>query len=256
MITSDTGLCEIKHIEAPVDLFRLAASVQVRTLPEISNVPFCFVPGIRFETGGPDNTDMLRGEEAEVFGALDSEDDGKQLFIHFGSHNKIIYVENGSITQAATTLSGELLWAVCNHTILKSSVPRPGTIGWKMDVASVQQGFRTAEQYGLSRALFCARVHQKMHGITQQQILSQVLGALTYADWQMFRHLFELEYKKVTLYGRQVFADAFLFCLPLMGIPLSLGQNLRVIRYEESGSLSVRGLLKIRQLHGASVSNG
>lgn len=31
MITSDTGLCEIKHIEAPVDLFRLAASVQVRT---------------------------------------------------------------------------------------------------------------------------------------------------------------------------------------------------------------------------------
>ena len=41
-----------------------------------------------------------------------------------------------------------------------------------------------------------------------------------------------------------------------MGIPLSLGQNLRVIRYEESGSLSVRGLLKIRQLHGASVSNG
>lgn len=256
MITSDTGLCEIKHIEAPVDLFRLAASVQVRTLPEISNVPFCFVPGIRFETGGPDNTDMLRGEEAEVFGALDSEDDGKQLFIHFGSHNKIIYVENGSITQAATTLSGELLWAVCNHTILKSSVPRPGTIGWKMDVASVQQGFRTAEQYGLSRALFCARVHQKMHGLTQQQILSQVLGALTYADWQMFRHLFELEYKKVTLYGRQVFADAFLFCLPLMGIPLSLGQNLRVIRYEESGSLSVRGLLKIRQLHGASVSNG
>ena len=255
MITSDTGLCEIKHIEAPVDLFRLAASVQVRTLPEISNVPFCFVPGIRFETGGPDNTDMLRGEEAEVFGALDSEDDGKQLFIHFGSHNKIIYVENGSITQAATTLSGELLWAVCNHTILKSSVPRPGTIGWKMDVASVQQGFRTAEQYGLSRALFCARVRQKMHGITQQQTLSQVLGALTYADWQMFRHLFELEYKKVTLYGRQVFADAFLFCLPLMGIPLSLGQNLRVIRYEESGSLSVRGLLKIRQLHGASVSN-
>ena len=124
-----------------------------------------------------------------------------------------------------------------------------------MDVASVQQGFRTAEQYGLSRALFCARVHQKMHGITQQQILSQVLGALTYADWQMFRHLFELEYKKLTLYGRQVFADAFLFCLPLMGIPLSLGQNLRVIRYEESGSLSVRGLLKIRQLHGASVSN-
>ena len=83
MITSDTGLCEIKHIEAPVDLFRLAASVQVRTLPEISNVPFCFVPGIRFETGGPDNTDMLRGEEAEVFGALDSEDDGKQLFIQF-----------------------------------------------------------------------------------------------------------------------------------------------------------------------------
>ena len=125
MITSDTGLCEVKHIAAPANLPQLAANAQVRVLPEISNVPFCFVPGIRFESDDPNDADMLRGEEVEVFGAMDSEDEEKQLFVHFGSHNKIICVENGSITRAATTLSGELLWAVCNHTILKSSVTLP-----------------------------------------------------------------------------------------------------------------------------------
>ncbi len=100
MITSDTGLCEIQHIVAPADLPRLAAGVQVRTIPEISDVPFCFVPGIRFEADDPDGADMLRGEEVEVFGMLAPEDGEKQLFIHFGSHNKIICVEDGSITRA------------------------------------------------------------------------------------------------------------------------------------------------------------
>ena len=166
MITSDTGLCEVKHIAAPANLPQLAANAQVRVLPEISNVPFCFVPGIRFESDDPNDADMLRGEEVEVFGAMDSEDEEKQLFVHFGSHNKIICVENGSITRAATTLSGELLWAVCNHTILKSSVTLPGSNGCEMDAPNVQQGFRAAEQYGLSRALFCARVRQKTDGIT------------------------------------------------------------------------------------------
>ncbi len=255
MITSDTGLCEIQHIVAPADLPRLAAGVQVRTIPEISDVPFCFVPGIRFEADDPDGADMLRGEEVEVFGMLAPEDGEKQLFIHFGSHNKIICVEDGSITRAATTLSGELLWAVCNHTILKSSVPPSGPVCWKTDTASIQQGLRTAEQYGLSRALFCARVRQKTDGITQQQVLSQVLGALTCADWQVFRRFFAPECKKLVLYGRQAFTDAFLSCLPLMEIPRGLQQNLRVIRYEESGGLSVSGLLKIRRLRGAAARN-
>ena len=227
----------------------------MRVLPEISNVPFCFVPGIRFESDDPNDADMLRGEEVEVFGAMDSEDEEKQLFVHFGSHNKIICVENGSITRAATTLSGELLWAVCNHTILKSSVTLPGSNGCEMDAPNVQQGFRAAEQYGLSRALFCARVRQKTDGITRRQALSHVLGALTCADWQTFRRFFAPECGELVLYGRKVFADAFLICLPLMGIPSRLRQNLRVISYEESCGLSVTGLLKIRRLRGAPASN-
>ena len=255
MITSDTGLCEVKHIAAPANLPQLAANAQVRVFPEISNVPFCFVPGIRFESDDPNDADMLRGEEVEVFGAMDSEDEEKQLFVHFGSHNKIICVENGSITRAATTLSGELLWAVCNHTILKSSVTLPGSNGCEMDAPNVQQGFRAAEQYGLSRALFCARVRQKTDGITRRQALSHVLGALTCADWQTFRRFFAPECGELVLYGRKVFADAFLICLPLMGIPSRLRQNLRVISYEESCGLSVTGLLKIRRLRGAPASN-
>ena len=246
MITSANGLMEIPHIPAPAGLQDLAGGVHTCRLEAAVNIPFHFVPGIRFAGGTTGEADMLRGEEAEIFGAVTPEDEDRSiLFLHFGSHNKLIRYQGGKIVRAVTTMSGELLWALKESTILKSSLC--DLTDFTLSESDVLAGIQAARDSGLTRALFETRILQSLHGASREQALSFLYGALMASDMQAFMPLFREPWDQVVLYGRDRFMDVFGIYADAFEKSLAAAGKIRRIGFEDSQWLSVMGIQKIRK---------
>ncbi len=253
MITSNVGIREIPHIESPVSLKKLASSVQTLKLDSISkDISFHFIPGIKFLRENNNDPDIMRGEEVEVFGSLkDSDRDKSILFLHFGSHNKMIKYEAGAIVQAITTLSGELLWAVCNETILKSSVANLNS-NFILNGEFVRNGYQSAAKNGFSKALFQARVGRVMEGLTADETLSFVFGSIVYSDLQAYLRMISEPFDALVLYGHDSFISAFSTCLEEF-FPEGLNKKVKTIDFEQSENLSIQGVLSIHNYRTKGV---
>lgn len=69
-----------------------------------------------------ENTDMMRGEETEFIGLSEKLQSGC-IYVLPGSHSKLIKTdEQGRISSFVTTLTGEMIFALSQSTILKDAV--------------------------------------------------------------------------------------------------------------------------------------
>jgi 2-dehydro-3-deoxygalactonokinase len=180
MITSELGLEEISHLEAPADRPALVDAMRRRvdgTLP----APVYLIPGVRSNGPGLAEIDFMRGEETEVVGLLSlGSVDPPILYLSAGSHTKFVGVDaQGRIDWSMTTLSGELLWALHRETILSELVDPTGDL---RDMGAVENGARLAEQAGISRALFAARLLNRVRGVGPDTCSAFVHGAVAGTD--------------------------------------------------------------------------
>jgi len=187
MITSNLGLHEVPHLPAPAGPDELAAGIVEVRFDDVADVPFAFVPGVKTppaarDVAGLETGDVLRGEEAEVVGLRDRLGIATAAtYLHFGSHHKAVEVDaDGRITASRTAITGELLAAITEHTILKSStVPLAGL---DPDPAAVTAGARAAREHGVGRAAFLVRVGEHLAGIPREHMTAYLIGALAALD--------------------------------------------------------------------------
>lgn len=207
MITSNLGLLEVPHLPAPAGPEELGAAIVTRLFPDISDLPIHFIPGVKSHATGWDDLpagDILRGEEAEVTGLRSLLGiTGNATFLHYGSHHKAIRTDAaGRILGSETTLTGELLQAVSEHTILSSTVVPPGEV--TLDEAAWRHGLAVALSEGLGRALFVTRLTQQMLGQSRQAASSFLMGALTAMDLPMVERALQRG-DRLILYGGDQF---------------------------------------------------
>lgn len=187
MLTSNVGLLEIPHVAAPVDREKLAAQMVQRTIPEICAQPIWFIPGIKnMDQTLPqeriEEMDIMRGEEVEVFGLIaQMKITGPAVFILPGSHNKfIMYNAGAKITGCMTTLSGELLQVLSNHTILADAVEHG--FAAELDAEAFMEGVKCYRKFGLGRAAFTVRIRNQFAGFTPDQARNYLLGIILADD--------------------------------------------------------------------------
>lgn len=180
MITSELGVEEVPHLEAPVGVEALAAGLVERRFDALP-VSVHLVPGVR--TGGDelDETDFMRGEETEVAGLLSlGELEPPFLYISTGSHTKFVAVDDeGRIDWSLTTLSGELLWALHRETILADLIDPDAA---PSDLGALEEGAALAEVAGLSRTLFVARLLNRVRGASAGSCSAFIHGAVAGSD--------------------------------------------------------------------------
>ena len=192
MITSNMGLHEVPHLSAPATLGELACGIRQVPFPELSATPFSFIPGVKTPVEAPSlrgigSGDVLRGEEAEVAGlrhglALE----GAATFLHIGSHHKAIWTSpEGTILGSSTAITGELLSATVEHTILRSSTV--ALVDAELDLEAARVGAADAREHGLTRALFLVRVGEQLARIGKQTMTSYLLGAFAQTDLALLR---------------------------------------------------------------------
>ena len=68
MIGSKLGLCEIPHLPTPAGISELHDGIRKVVLPEISPLAIHFIPGVKKQAASVDGTDVMRGEETELYG--------------------------------------------------------------------------------------------------------------------------------------------------------------------------------------------
>ena len=175
MITSELGLYPVPHISTPAGMKELHESMARTTLPDISDIPFAFVRGVKTACDTLENADMMRGEEAEIMGLISGEKEAC-MYMLMGSHSKIVETDSmGRITAFCTMLTGELAESTANHTILKNSVVFRDT---EVDTEFLKKGYLYCRDNGINETLFKTRILKNIFGASDAAVYSFFMGAM------------------------------------------------------------------------------
>lgn len=199
MITSEFGLCKLDHLVAPVGIKELHKEMHEITLNDISPIPFVFVRGVKLKADILENADMMRGEETELFG-LSNNLSG--VYILPGSHSKIINITDKQIANFKTELTGEMIYALSQDTILKSSVDL------SVDEISHEyllNGYHYCNEHGINEALFKVRVLGNLFSADKVQIYSFFMGIVLCNE---INTVLKLQPQKVTVGGKKQIKEA------------------------------------------------
>jgi 2-dehydro-3-deoxygalactonokinase len=192
MLSSEVGLVSVPHVPAPAGRDELALASEYVSLPEVDDRPILVVPGVRTPAGeGPDGwfaSDVMRGEECETLGAQAALiADGRiapgqgSVFLWPGSHTKLVEVDaQGRIARSFTTLAGEILQAVAQHTLLAASLPV--VLPDELDDDAAADGARAAARYGLGRSAFLVRIAALGRTLDERRRASFWIGAAVGSD--------------------------------------------------------------------------
>lgn len=245
MITSPSGLLEVPHIAGPVSVSKLAQGVVHQRFAGEHPLQISFIPGVKTgmsPTAELGDKDMMRGEETEIAGFLRQHPeyaDKNVLFMHYGSHHKCMQSDRSIIRACRTAMTGELMMALMQHTILKDSVvPLDDLVPsheW------VREGLKVAEQAGFGRALFSSRVLQVLEQRSRLEATSFMLGALVSLDLMLLQEMMHTQVDAIVMYGRSLY--------PSITAPILAERHphisIHIVTEQESELLSVYGAMQI-----------
>lgn len=196
MITSEFGLCHLEHIPTPTGIKELYEGIKRIRLPEISEIPFAFIRGVRISDSSFEKLDVMRGEETELMGIINP-DFGECIYILPGSHSKIIKVDaEGRIVDFSTQMTGEMIAALSQGTILKDAVD--------LNISEINndyllRGYDCAVREGINKSLFKVRVLKKFCGSDKVETYSFFLGVVLSGE---IKEIIENSVKTVVLGGK------------------------------------------------------
>ena len=188
-LASDVGIYHVPHVLVPIGYRESAHYAKMVTLPEITNIPILFVPGIKTMPQGGESpleavaiADSLSGEECKTYGVLEQLGIKGDVVVSLpGSYNKVLQVDqDGRITFFKTGMCGEFLTSVGEHTLLNHSLPHP--IISRIIPEKLCMGFDHAAEYGISPTLIKARVTRVFMDWNADDSANFYVGGALYDD--------------------------------------------------------------------------
>ena len=174
MLTSELGLCNLPHIAAPAGIKELHSSMRLMDVG-ISSIPCYFIPGVKIQSENIYEIDIMRGEECEFIG-ISAQMVPNSVCIMPGSHSKHIFSdERKRISSFRSFLSGEMIYALSQSTILSKSVDLSIT---NLDEGALLSGYDCVRKLGINRALFQTRIMDTILGNSPEALYSFFLGAI------------------------------------------------------------------------------
>ncbi len=151
MAGSQQGWVQTPYCPCPAGFDEVAA--QLRWIDAKTQRPrIAIVPGLSCEH--PHAPDVMRGEEVQIFGAMQLTGLRDGLFVLPGTHSKWAQVQGGRVTGFKTYMTGEFYALLSQHSILAKTLGADGAF----DAAAFCQGVDVALQgAGLLHTAFSAR---------------------------------------------------------------------------------------------------
>lgn len=204
MITSEFGLCKLDHIVAPAGVKELNESMEEVVFEDISDIPFVFIRGIKMLGDDFAETDMMRGEETE-FAGLSSGKGG--VYILPGSHSKVIFADgSGRITSFHTMLTGEMMAALSQNTILKDAVDLSMS---ELSEEYLLKGYNYCRECGINKALFKVRILKNIFGKDADETYSFFVGTILCGE---IEEIVKLKPERIVIGGKKQIKKA-MYCI-------------------------------------------
>ena len=168
MAGSKQGWIEAPYCACPAD-----ASVLARHVMAVEPGRIAMVPGLTATHEGV--PDVMRGEEIQIFGALQLTGLGEGLFVLPGTHNKWVQVQGGRVLGFRTVMTGEFYALLSQHSILSRTLDAAA----ELDADAFRQGVaRSRQGGGLLHNAFGARTLGLFDRLTPAQLASYLSGLL------------------------------------------------------------------------------
>lgn len=202
MATAEFGICPLDYVVTPVNIKMLKKESCEVVIPEISDIPFVVIRGVKTKGDSLDKVDTMRGEESELAGIM-SVNDKSCVYMLMGSHSKIITTDdNGNIVDICTMLSGELIEAVSKLTILKNTLVFEEST---LDSEYIKKGCNYCFEKGFNEALFKVRLLKTVFQESNSRIYSFFLGAILHGEVE---YILNSDAKKIVVGGNKFLKDA------------------------------------------------
>jgi 2-dehydro-3-deoxygalactonokinase len=134
------------------------------------------VPGLScLGTDALHTPDVMRGEEVQIFGALQMAGRDSATLVLPGTHSKWVQVQDGRVTQFQTFMTGEVFAVMSQHSILGKTMELQGAF----DEAVFLQGVDKSQQSGsVLHHLFAVRTLGLFKSLSAAQLPSYLSGLL------------------------------------------------------------------------------
>jgi 2-dehydro-3-deoxygalactonokinase len=134
------------------------------------------VPGLSCLGADALNTpDVMRGEEVQIFGALQMTGRDSATLVLPGTHSKWVQVQGRRVTQFQTYMTGEVFALMSQHSILGKTLDLTGAF----DEAAFLQGVDQSQQVGsVLHHLFAVRTLGLIERLSAAQLPSFLSGLL------------------------------------------------------------------------------
>jgi 2-dehydro-3-deoxygalactonokinase len=166
MAGSKQGWKEAPYCPCPAGFDEVAAA-----LTWIEPQRIAIVPGLRCEHAHA--PDVMRGEEVQIFGAMQLTGLRDGLFVLPGTHSKWVQVQNGCVTTFKTYMTGEFYALLSQHSILAKNLVTDAPFA----ADAFAQGVTAAQtSSGLLHAAFSARTLFLFSRISPSAVASYLSG--------------------------------------------------------------------------------
>lgn len=206
MAGSRQGWREAPYCACPAGFAEVAAA-----LTWIEPGRIALVPGLSCEDGGV--PDVIRGEEVQVFGAMDLLRQGDGMFVLPGTHSKWVRVEGGKVSSFATFMSGEVFALLRQHSILARTLPAEEP---PLEEEAFLRGVRHAQEArSLLRSAFSVRTLSLFDRMPAESLASYLSGLVIGEE---LRAHGEVE-QSVVLIGNEALTARYELALRVLGTP-------------------------------------
>lgn len=178
MVTSPYGLKEIPHVSVPISAGAFAGRLYAYHEDTQIHRDILLIPGLKTECEEFSFVGNMRGEEIEIFGALNelnARGTQNAALILPGSHTHISYVKGDSVEDILSTFTGELFYALRQETIL-SPILESGCE--ELDGDMIRLAVKNVQRFGFNRAIYIAHCMRIMNIYTATQRYSYCEGVV------------------------------------------------------------------------------
>lgn len=211
MIGSRQGWREAPYVGTPAGAAELA-----RNLAEVEIAPGCrggIVAGV-ITRAGTGVHDVMRGEETQIVGALDTLGDGRHTICLPGTHSKWVTVESGRIVAFRTHMTGEAFAILRSHSILGRTM----SAAPEFDADAFERGVRRAgDPGGLLHHLFGVRAEFLAGELSGDASADYLSGILIGAELRA-----EHPDNTVNLLGSRALAERYRIACAALGVTARL----------------------------------
>jgi len=216
MAGSKQGWAEAPYCACPAGFADVAAQL-LRIDDDSLQLPVAIVPGLCCEVAAagsalPAVPDVMRGEEVQIFGAMQLAGCDQGAFVLPGTHSKWADVSGGRVRQFKTFMSGEFYAMLSQHSLLARSIAADAPF----DPTAFTQGIaRATEGAGLLHNAFGTRT-LSLFGRMDAGALASYLSGLVIGE-ELGSQALHPD-RPVVLVGSSVLAPRYALALSLQGI--------------------------------------